>query len=782
MESNPSMAIPPRRWVGYALLAAGLSLLFDTLTFLRTNWSPLHIPMYAENELAIGYLLTVAGVLLLLAPTLIRLLDQYAPDASMKAVSRVADPSVENPLHARRPPSAKSLLVRKAASWLTVALGLLFGFLVLSVSGSAWLPSRASDPYWYKPLIGIAGFAFLGLTLAAGSLFAMRERRRAGLVFLLVTPIIAFCISFTDVGYLVWEKTGDGVFYSPFLWIAFGLSLLFFAPFAVSLYALPNKKRALYLFLISAVVVSPVFVRSQWSASLLPRLAGWSVPTVVFGLFWVGTEALRWAPLVERRKRSPIRRALAFVVVCLLVAALDIVTTLALTAWQSSPNGPDCKGRGLFTQPVFPGHAVFTARLMRTGHGAHAIGDSKKWTGDWAVGIVQEKFWGLPSAWPRLVLLTNGIFWEGETYFIDGRRAQGLLTRFLPIIEAGPCSRTRSLVDATVDLRILRQKSIPSGARIVGFVQLPEPFRKWPSPPVPHISLAGAKIDFTGSSGTTVVTADHDGLYEIDNLQPDDYTVTLELPGTQTAAEQIGPEKMRQQIKKDQLIHQKVIERDFHVVWNGTIDGTVRDTTGNPVQVWVSLLNPDGTDTAPQVMDFQQTDKSGSFSLSLIPRGQYKVMVNPYGPDQNSPYPPMYYPSADRLSDAQVFELAEGQHVKHADFVLPRLAQKKMEVRVTWPDGHAIESAWVFVAYENTKGFESLTNATHVAVTDKNGHASFTVFGKSRIRIYVEEAVDDLKGPPYISSRYSVPAEFEADRVPDKLDLVVTKKKLPGER
>ncbi len=74
MESKPNMAMPPRRWVGYALLAAGLSLLFDSLTFLQTNWSPLKVPMYAANELAIGCLLTVAGGLVLLAPTLKRML------------------------------------------------------------------------------------------------------------------------------------------------------------------------------------------------------------------------------------------------------------------------------------------------------------------------------------------------------------------------------------------------------------------------------------------------------------------------------------------------------------------------------------------------------------------------------------------------------------------------------------------------------------------------------------------------------------------------------------
>jgi biopolymer transport protein ExbD len=72
MESKFSMAMPPRRWVGYALLAAGLALLFDTCTFFLTNWSPLKVPMYGPNELAAGCLSTIAGVLVLAASTLKR--------------------------------------------------------------------------------------------------------------------------------------------------------------------------------------------------------------------------------------------------------------------------------------------------------------------------------------------------------------------------------------------------------------------------------------------------------------------------------------------------------------------------------------------------------------------------------------------------------------------------------------------------------------------------------------------------------------------------------------
>src|SRR5260370_30865887 len=89
------MAIPPRRWVGYAFVVAGLSPLFDTYTFLRTNWSPLHVPMFAPTELALGHSLAVVGVAVLLVPVVIRLGDSCAPDASMKMGEGLAYASVE---------------------------------------------------------------------------------------------------------------------------------------------------------------------------------------------------------------------------------------------------------------------------------------------------------------------------------------------------------------------------------------------------------------------------------------------------------------------------------------------------------------------------------------------------------------------------------------------------------------------------------------------------------------------------------------------------------------
>jgi hypothetical protein len=724
--------------------------------------------MFAANELAIGYVLAVVGAVLLLAPTLIRMLDRYAPDPSTKMGAQLALRSVDD--HRQLPFRPKSVFARKGASWLIVALGVLVGLLALSVSGQRWMPDRARDPYWYKPCIQTAGIFVLGITFVAGSLLGTRNRRHGALVFLICTPFVAFCIGYPDAGYLAWVK-GDGIFYSPFLRIALGLTLLFFVPFVVPLFAIRNKKRATYLFLISAALVSPVFVRSQWSASLLPRLAGWSALLVAFGLFWLGTNHWGWPPLLAPRPTSRSRRLGSVFATCVVVVILDIAATLAMTAWQSSLWGPDCSGRALFTKPAFPGHVVFTARLIYVGH---KNTDRLGWqAGSWAIGIVQDRFWGLPRWNSHLVLLIDAIFWQGETYFIDGRRPEGLLTRLLPIVEAGPCARSRPIVDATIDLRALQEKLPASGARIIGYVRKPEPFTQGLTPPRPHRPFVGAKITATSPSGKTVAVADQEGIYEIDSLPPDDYTLTVDLPETQSAP--------ARELKKEDFVHNRLIEQNFQVSWDGSIEGTIRDIAGGPAQTWLLLLNPDGTDTIPRVAGLQRTDASGHFRIAEIPRGRYKLMVNPWGPQEESQYPPVYYPSAKTFSDAQIIELSDGQHILNADFILPRLQERKMQVRVTWPNGKASDGAWVYVAYENTKGFQSLTDAAHVAITDHSGQASFVVFGKSRIRIYAEEAINDLKGPPFFSSRYNVPAEFEADQVPDKMELVLTKNKLPGQ-
>ena len=73
------MAISARKGLGYSLVVIGLLLVLDTETFLRTGWSPLHVPLFVDTEFALAYFLIGCGVVALLAPKLIRMLSSYAP-------------------------------------------------------------------------------------------------------------------------------------------------------------------------------------------------------------------------------------------------------------------------------------------------------------------------------------------------------------------------------------------------------------------------------------------------------------------------------------------------------------------------------------------------------------------------------------------------------------------------------------------------------------------------------------------------------------------------------
>ncbi|MGA2346613.1 MAG: carboxypeptidase-like regulatory domain-containing protein, partial [Candidatus Sulfotelmatobacter sp.] len=154
-------------------------------------------------------------------------------------------------------------------------------------------------------------------------------------------------------------------------------------------------------------------------------------------------------------------------------------------------------------------------------------------------------FWGLPWT-PRLVLLTNFIYWKGETYFIEGSRSHGLLRERLPIIEGGvSCSRTRPIGDAVVDLRLLHEPA-STGARLIGYVREPQRFVGGLVPPVPPKPAAGAKISVTGPAGARIIMTDASGVYEADDLPPGDYTLQLLAPNghLEGRAQQISQAKV----------------------------------------------------------------------------------------------------------------------------------------------------------------------------------------------------------------------------------------------
>jgi hypothetical protein len=541
-------------------------------------------------------------------------------------------------------------------------------------------------------------------------------------------------------------------------------------------FARRNRRRAIGLFVVFAVLAGVVFSFSKWTRPLLPSLAAWSAMFVMFGGFWFGTFKLGWAPLIAARPRSLGRRLVTILGECLLVAGLYLGGTFALMAKQSSLWTGDCSGASLFVRPLRPGHVVFTARLIFVGHTVKVSG---RWAGDWAIGVVQERFWGLPR-WPGVVFLTNAVFWEGETYFVSGSRDVGSMTRYLPIVNAGRCGSYYSepAKDAEIELRLLRKPPLAGEFRIAGCVRREKPLNQEWKPPAKGATvyewslsyfqrysvLVGARVGVTGSSGTLIFRTDRDGIYDTGSLPPDDYTFRLlDVPADQVAYDR--------KLTRQDLMQMRLFQLDLRTFWDGSIEGHVRDAAGGPAWVSMELRNPDGTEVGPEVPRVYRNSEGGSFLFTHLPiGGRYLLLLNTGGPSLSSPYPLLYYPSAVRSEDARVLEIKAGDaHIKNIDFMVRQLVERTLQVRARWADGRPLDRGEIHIAYEHTGSWKDLITAPRCCSTDGIGAAEIHVFGDSRVRIFAVGFVGEELSP-----RYSAVVEMETAKLGSGLDLVVS--------
>lgn len=597
-------------------------------------------------------------------------------------------------------------------------------------------------------------------------------------------PLVVFSLAYPAAGYLVWHSDGSGWFERPEIPTAIGLTVLFFLPIFAGLSALRLRKRTVYLFASTVLLAGIVFSLSHWTKAFLPPFAGWSTLFLLFGLFWRTTGKRDWPSVFQPRSRSLSQRVAAFVAICIVVLCVDVVLTFGLSALGSSLFSGDCKGKPLFVHPESRYHAVFTARVIFVGRSIEALtresilrdpkitGSHDPRVGDWAIGVVQETFWGLPS-WSRFVLLTNFIYWKDTTYFVDGSRGRGSLSRMLPIVEGRiGCSRTKPAQDAIVDLRALHEAPSATGTRLLGYVREPEVFVGGLTPPTSPTLIPGARIRLTGPAGARIIMTDQSGVFQEDNLPSGDYTLELPLPDEQA----VGFFEREQSPKKLHVEAGSILEADFDVFWNGRIEGRVRDNFGRPARLWVMLASADGTRLPGYVNFFLQTNPDGSYAIGKIPPGRYVVVVNPNGPYDDWPYDIQYYPAALRVEDAQVFDLSKGERLRGVNFKVQALIQRTVQVRVRWADDKPAAGAHICVAYEHTKEYASLEGTNGIIDSGKDGKATIHLYGDSRVRVFAEQFLDNPK-KKWWDTFYSHPFESEASNIPAEIDLVLASSK-----
>src|SRR5260370_12816844 len=107
----------------------------------------------------------------------------------------------------------------------------------------------------------------------------------------------------------------------------------------------------------------------------------------------------------------------------------------------------------------------------------------------------------------------------------------------------------------------------------------------------------------------------------------------------------------------------------------------------------------------PYLHDFtKRTDEKGRFKID-VPPGNYLVAANlDSPPSPEFPFVATYSASSTGRAQAKQFGVKDWQTIS-ADIRLPaRLAQRKIPIRVVWPNGSVVEDANVWLAEEKRPG------------------------------------------------------------------------------
>jgi len=304
-----------------------------------------------------------------------------------------------------------------------------------------------------------------------------------------------------------------------------GYGLLGFVSLLAPILALRNRTHAARILLLSTPFVAFCFGREEhffrrayqdtYTFQEFVLLVGGTTALIVFpGLFWLMTGRWKWKPLVtwgasgEGFRWQPVTfNALLFLVLVIACSFASLYLPLGFNCYKG--------GRTVSVQ-TSPRHTVFIGKVLTLGRPLQSLGRP------WALLRVEHVYWGLP-AWMRGVVFVRGYFSEtdkGQRYFVDAYRSDGLLTRFLPLVEFYPCCHSTLLTNAAVDLRALEEGPPKSGVRIIGRVY----------------DLGGSKrgrfvpdspVLVTGPAGPISVLTDKEGIYDLRDLPPGHYSIRV---------------------------------------------------------------------------------------------------------------------------------------------------------------------------------------------------------------------------------------------------------------
>jgi hypothetical protein len=284
-----------------------------------------------------------------------------------------------------------------------------------------------------------------------------------------------------------------------------------------------------------------------------------------------------------------------------------------------------------------------------------------------------------------------------------------------PVVYSAPeCSGTREIRGAdrrlTADLEYLRRYKAGSAMPLVrGRIVEDASFGIFDPP-----GLEGVRMTLTGRGFNRSVRTDADGYYVFDDVPVGTYVITPSLKPYVSLWDVTG------EVRKIEVPRNGCGAADFDMTAPGVIEGTLLDNSSRPAaSVRVEVLRLDKQGRPIYYAEKKvHTDLSGRFRFVELPSGDFQVGVNLFeAPDPKTPYAPTKWSENARPS----VHLSPGERKQIPPFRLPaRLAVKKIEAEVRWPDGRPAKGVTVW-------GDVGEDRAATSGETDANGFTQIEV-------------------------------------------------------
>ena len=185
---------------------------------------------------------------------------------------------------------------------------------------------------------------------------------------------------------------------------------------------------------------------------------------------------------------------------------------------------------------------------------------------------------------------------------------------------------------------------------------------------------------------SNVVVTGPDGTYQFAGIADGSYSLLVRCPSHLTSCVPTGARSTTACESLTLLKDQQISDLNFRLMPGAVARGRVVDGTGRPVPKAMVRLGGPFIDRPTLFGSAAATNDDGTFELSNLPDGEWRLEVDVPTPPDAPRQPIIYYPGVLMLDDAGRVELTAGRVTANITITVPSILESTLTVRVPPPD------------------------------------------------------------------------------------------------